>query len=673
MFGNNKFTKSKLTCGLIIIFVFITGVVFFALNSFVFAQGTESSSQQLLQESEQIVIKDIDIKKYPEINIYLNFKAGSFLGLSSLDKSNFTITENNEPVKNFDFSKIGEINEPVGIVLVLDASGSMKGSPIIDAINAANTFIDEMGDSDRIAVIGFSDEVIVYSSFSSNKQQLKDSISHVAAAGETALFDGIIKGLDQFNNAGEINHRYLIVLSDGKDTASFSNVGDVVQKSKEENVIVYSIALLSQDFDPKDISQISKETGGELLTTTNSQDLAGFYSLISQKIRNQYKISFESTKQRTENIDIGIAIKKSNINDSIKIAYPNPFYTYSASQVISDPLADTRYAFAGIWWFKPVIFVLVFVSATLLMYLISTIMVRNKKDLKSRIDSYANSATGKNLEAGLDGKEKKNSILSKLSNFISKISFGRRFGELFEQKLKRAGMSLKGTEFIFIHITLVIISTLVTFLLTKNTSLMLMIVMIVIFLPFLFINFKTGQRLKKFNEQLPDTLQLVEGALKAGYSLHQSLAMVIEETKPPISEEFKITLSEIRIGLPEKEALENMAGRINSELFSWVVKAINIQREVGGNLAEIMDIIANTIRERDRVLRQIGALVSEGKLSAYVLIGLPIGIAIILSAINRSYISVLVTTKMGMGMLALAIVLMIAGIMWILRIIKIEY
>jgi len=673
MFVNNKFKKSKLIYRLIIIFVFITSVVFFALNSFVFAQGTESSSQQLSRESEQIVIKEIDTKKYPEINIYLNFKAGSFLGLSSLDKSNVTITENNEPVKNFDFAKIGEINEPVGIVLILDASGSMKGSPIVDAIDASNTFIDEMGGSDKIAVIGFSDEAIVYSSFSSDKQQLKDSISHVTAAGETALFDGIIKGLEQFDNFNETNHRYLIVLSDGKDTASFSNVGDVVQKSKGKNVIVYSIALLSKDFDPKDISQISKETGGEFLTTTNSRDLAGFYRLISQKIRNQYKISFKSTKPGTENIDIQVAIKKSDINDSIKITYPNPFYTYSSSKVISDPLADTRYAFAGVWWFKPVIFALVFVSVTLLLYLISTIMVRDKKDLKSRTDSYINSAMNKNIAAELDEKEKKKSILSRLSNFISKISSMKRFGELFEQKLRRAGMSLKGTEFIFIHITLVIISTLVTFLLTKNISLMLMIVMVVIFLPFLFINFKTGQRLKKFNEQLPDTLQLVEGALKAGYSLNQSLAMVIEETKPPISEEFKITLSEIRIGLPEKEALENMALRINSELFSWVVKAINIQREVGGNLAEIMDIIASTIRERDRVLRQIGALTSEGKLSAYVLIGLPIVIAIALSMLNRAYIIVLVTTKMGMGMLALAIVLMIAGIIWILRIVKIEY
>jgi len=670
---NNKFRKLRKKFVLLIIFIFITNIIFFALNSFVFAQSTESSSQQLSEESGQIVIKEIDTKKYPEINIYLNFKEGSFLGLSSLNKSNFTLTENDDPVKNFDFSKIGEINEPVGIALVIDTSGSMKGSPIVDAANAANTFIDEIGTSDRIALIGFSDKATVYSNFSSNKQQLKDSILHFSAAGETALFDGIIKGLDQFDNSNEINHRYLIVLSDGKDTASISNVGEVVERSKEKNVTVYSIALLSKDFDPEDIGRIAEETGGELLTTTDSKDLAGFYSLISQKIRNQYKISFESLKPGTENIDIKIAIKKSDVSDSIKITYPNPFYTYSSSNVISDPIADTRYAFAGIWWFKSAIFALVFVSVTLLIYLLSTVMVKNKKDLKSRIDSYANSAMNKNLEDELNEKDKKKSILSKLSNFISKLSSGKKFGELFEQKLRRAGMSLKGTEFIFIHITIVIVSTFVTFLLTKNSSLMIMIVIVVIFLPFLFINFKIGQRLKKFNEQLPDTLQLVEGALKAGYSLNQSLSMIIEETKPPISEEFKITLSEIRIGLTEKEALENMAARINSELFNWVVKAINIQREVGGNLAEIMDIIANTIREKDRVLRQIKALVSEGKLSAYVLIGLPIIIALGLSMLNRSYISVLVTTKLGLGMLALAVILMIAGIIWILRITKIEY
>lgn len=182
-----------------------------------------------------------------------------------------------------------------------------------------------------------------------------------------------------------------------------------------------------------------------------------------------------------------------------------------------------------------------------------------------------------------------------------------------------------------------------------------------------------GQRIKKFNEQLPDTLQLIEGALKAGYSLNQSLTMVISESKPPISEEFKITASEIRMGLSEKVALENMAKRINSELFNWVILAINIQREVGGNLAEIMDIIANTIREKERVLRQIKGLVAEGKLSAYVLIGLPIIMTIALSIMNRAYINVLFTTTIGFILIIIAVLLMIIGIVWILRIVKIDY
>jgi tight adherence protein B len=127
------------------------------------------------------------------------------------------------------------------------------------------------------------------------------------------------------------------------------------------------------------------------------------------------------------------------------------------------------------------------------------------------------------------------------------------------------------------------------------------------------------------------------------------------------------------MGLPEKDAMDNIAERINSELFTWVVTAINIQREVGGNLAEIMGIIANTIRDREKVLRQIKSLTAEGKLSAYVLIGLPIIMGIVLSIMNREYVGLLFSTKIGLVMVAAAALMMIAGITWILKIIKIDY
>ena len=260
-----------------------------------------------------------------------------------------------------------------------------------------------------------------------------------------------------------------------------------------------------------------------------------------------------------------------------------------------------------------------------------------------------------------------------LVKIISKVASRRGFIELFNLKLQRAGMSIRASEFIALHIMAVITLSMGIYLLTKNLLLTLVLIMVIILAPFILLNFKASIRVKKLNEQLPDTLQLVSSSLKAGYSLSQSINMIIDETRPPISDEFKIALSEIRMGLPEKDALERMAKRVNSELFDWTALAVSIQNEVGGNLAEVMDTISDTIRDKERTLRQIKALTAEGKISAYILIGLPIAITLFLFISNREYISLLITTKIGWVMLAGASILMITGITWILKIINVKY
>jgi tight adherence protein B len=364
------------------------------------------------------------------------------------------------------------------------------------------------------------------------------------------------------------------------------------------------------------------------------------------------------------------------MDDSVVVGYENPFMTYSASGLTQNAQSARTFAKSIVlekWWIKLLIFLLIFISVTVFIYIISTIFIPNKHDLKSRTDYYLYQMDGGQSIKTSEHRKKKSGLFSRLIRSRKKSKDSKGFSAMFEQKLQRAGIKMQGSKFIFIHIASVIIVTFAVFLITKNHILTIAVVAIVIFLPFIFINFKVSQKIKKFNEQLPNTLQLIEGALKAGYSLNQALSMVIKETKPPISEEFKITTNEIRMGRSEKDALENMAKRISSELFDWVVLAINIQREVGGNLAEIMDIIANTIREKERVLRQIKALTAEGKLSAYILIGLPIIMGVALTFLNREYISVLYTTKIGFMMIGLAGVLMLVGIVWIMRIIKIDY
>jgi tight adherence protein B len=147
--------------------------------------------------------------------------------------------------------------------------------------------------------------------------------------------------------------------------------------------------------------------------------------------------------------------------------------------------------------------------------------------------------------------------------------------------------------------------------------------------------------------------------------------MVVDETKPPISDEFARVLNEVRMGLPEKEALENSANRIGSSHFAWVVMAINVQREVGGNLSEIMEIIADTIRRKSKGHEPDKSLTSEGRLSAVILIALPILLGIFFCN-KQTYISLLFTNRLGLKF-AFSALLMITGIIWIIKIVNIKY
>ncbi len=626
--------------------------------------------------SDNIIIKETDTAGFPNISIYLNFKEDSPLGLTDLSEDNFTINENGNLITGFEVKKVGEISEPSGIALVLDTSGSMKGEPIENLKIAASVFIDKMRDIDKIATIGFADKAVVFSGFTSDRETLKSSIDNITAGGETALFDGIDEGLKLLESTEGIRHKYLVVLSDGTDTVSINTIEAILEHAVAGNITVYSVALLSDEFNPEDLERIATSTSGELLQTIDPSELTETYSIISGKIRNQYKIIYKSLSSNSESFNTTITISNMGMVESTEVNYDNPFFTFSDSTVTSSAQASQSLAKAMIfdkWWIKLIIYLFIFISVTVFLYIGSTIMVPNKGDLKNRTDQYFYNING--AQGSVEGDEQKirTGIFSRLARLNTRKPIKNGFAVLFEEKLKRAGLNVSGSKFVFMHIVSVIIVTTGVYILTKNLLMTLALVLVVIFLPFLFINFKVSAKIKKFNEQLPDTLQLVEGALKAGYSLNQSLSMVINETKPPISEEFKTTLNEIRMGQTEKAALENMAKRIHSELFDWVVLAINIQRDVGGNLAEIMDIIANTIRDKEKVMRQIKSLTAEGKLSAYILIGLPIIVGIALSVLNRSYINVLFTTTIGFMLLFLAGFLMIIGVVWIMRIIKIDY
>jgi tight adherence protein B len=189
----------------------------------------------------------------------------------------------------------------------------------------------------------------------------------------------------------------------------------------------------------------------------------------------------------------------------------------------------------------------------------------------------------------------------------------------------------------------------------------------------LVLSFKAGKRRRAFADQLDDTLQLLAGGLRAGHSLLRAIDAVSREAESPTAEEFARVVNETRLGRDLNEALDQTATRMGSEDFSWVAQAIGIHREVGGDLAEVLDEVGHTIRERNQIRRQVASLSAEGKMSAYVLLALPFVVLGILTLTSPSYVSKFVQSPLGFLLMGVAIVMLTIGALWLKKVVSFKF
>jgi tight adherence protein B len=191
-------------------------------------------------------------------------------------------------------------------------------------------------------------------------------------------------------------------------------------------------------------------------------------------------------------------------------------------------------------------------------------------------------------------------------------------------------------------------------------------------MPALFLKFAAKRRAGKFENQLPDVLTLIASSLSTGFSLLQALDAVARDASEPSAKEFSRALAETRIGADIEDSLEHLADRMDSTNMRWTGMAISIQRQVGGNLAETMRNTAATLRDREALKRHVKGLSAEGRLSAYILIALPIGIFLYMLGVNRAYVELLWTTTIGIGMLGGGLVSLVIGVFWMRKVVDVE-
>jgi tight adherence protein B len=263
-------------------------------------------------------------------------------------------------------------------------------------------------------------------------------------------------------------------------------------------------------------------------------------------------------------------------------------------------------------------------------------------------------------------------IPESVSSFGERFATSQGFGEKLDAQLEAAGISLRSGEFVVATVGAGLLAAVLAAAMLQNVLLAAVIGVVGALVPTIVLRTALSRRADKMREQLPDVLTIMASSLRAGHSFLQALDTTAREIAAPANVEFQRLVAEIRLGRPAEDALEALADRVGSPDFRWAVLAVNIQREVGGNLAEILDNVSDTLRERAMMRRQIRVLTAEGRLSAWVLSVLPFAIALYMFAVNPKYISLLFTKQIGLFMLGVGGVLMVLGVLWMRKIVDID-
>jgi tight adherence protein B len=238
-------------------------------------------------------------------------------------------------------------------------------------------------------------------------------------------------------------------------------------------------------------------------------------------------------------------------------------------------------------------------------------------------------------------------------------------------QLAQASVKLTVAEYLMLTLISIVVMGALAYLIFRN-FLFITGLVFGFFLPRILLSMMRRRRLRSFNDQLGDTINLMVNSLKAGYSMPIAMETVADNMPPPISEEFRRVVIEIGLGVSLDDALNNMLRRVHSQDLDLMITAISVQHEVGGNLAEILDTISFTIRERVRIQGEIKTLTAQGEFTAYLLSALPFAITVIVYLMNREYMSRMFTTPCGWIMSGVAITIIVVGFVIMRRIIQIE-
>ncbi len=316
------------------------------------------------------------------------------------------------------------------------------------------------------------------------------------------------------------------------------------------------------------------------------------------------------------------------------------------------------------------VFFLTFVSTMLLIYAVYQVFFAHARAI-DRLQHYLNPEKGSS-KSDKDKKIPWRQGLNAVGRTLGKSRLGHKYLQKLENQLIQAHIPLKPEEFITLEVLFSIAAFILSVIFVKRVIIIIVVTVASVFIPVIYARMRKKKILKMIDQQLPDTIMLVSNSLKAGYSFIQAIDVASRELPPPISTEFMQMLKEINLGVSTEKALESLSKRIQSEDLGLVILAVLIQRQIGGNLSEILDNISDTIRSRIKVKGEISILTAQGRISGFIISLLPVVLGLAIFMLNPTYIIALFIEPIGWVMLGACVLLQAIGIYSIRKIIRIE-
>jgi tight adherence protein B len=582
----------------------------------------------------------------------------SLPGLAKLSLEDLRVRENGGRVSSVSLvPAYAAGTNALGVVLVIDASNSMRGEPIEGAMNAARAFAAQRQPNQQLAIVTFNDKSTVTLPFTADPGKIAAALANAPPlAQETHVHDAVATAL-ALAGRSSIFSTSIVVLSDGADTGSRARLDDVIARARAARVRIFSVGLRSKEFQRRPLERLAVEARGRYSEATSSKELAGIYTELGSDLANEYVVRYLSVARPAREVDVEISlagfgtVRTGYVSPSLSVPPgPSPYHSRSA---------------ASAFWRSTLAMIVVALLAAFLLAVTTALALQPRnRTLRMRLSEFVSVPQASNVGPAAVFTER---VFTGTERSLAQTRWWARFKE----QLLIAEIKLGAVQIVLGTFVLTVAAMFVARVVGGSPAFALVGLLVPLGVRWA-IKMKLRRRRRAFAEQLPDNLQVLASALRAGHSFVGALSVVVEDAAEPSRSEFRRVVADDQLGVPIEDAIDVVVRRMECRELEQVALVAALGRETGGNSAEVLDTVTETIRERFELRRLIMTLTAQGRLARWVVSALPVALLAAITALNPTYMEPLYDETLGRVLMAFAGTLVVLGSLVIRKIIDIK-